>query len=258
MTSVITGPASDVTTITGLPPLPPVVASGHSSGGRSNQDKEFDVQLSVNIFLSLDGVMQGPGAVDEDASGGFDRGGWLVPHADAASSRVVADWFSHADAILLGRSTYQMMQTYWSRVTDPDNPVAVALNTYPKHVVSATLDDAAADWTGTSAVRGNVVDAVRRLKEQPGRELQLHGSHRLARTVHDAGLVDLYRLLYFPVVVGTGKRLFDEGAVPSSFRVDSGEILESGAVALTLAPAGFSTGDYVVRDGQEAVNASTA
>ncbi|MCO1659040.1 dihydrofolate reductase family protein [Pseudonocardia humida] len=211
------------------------------------------MQLSVNTFLSLDGVMQGPGAVDEDTSGGFDRGGWLVPQADAASSEVVAGWFRLADAILLGRSTYQMMRTYWSRVTDPDNSVAVALNTYPKHVVSSSLDEAAADWTGTSLVRGDVVDAVRRLKEQPGRELQVHGSHRLARTLHDAGLVDVYRLLYFPVVVGTGKRLFDEGAVPSSFRVDGGEILGSGAVSLTLVPTAFSTGDYVVRGGQEAV-----
>ncbi|MDN5747926.1 MAG: dihydrofolate reductase family protein [Pseudonocardia sp.] len=258
MTSVITGAPSDVTPITGLPPLFPAVAPGHASGIPYRQDEEFGVRLSVNIFLSLDGVMQGPGAVDEDTSGGFDRGGWLVPQADAASSAVVAGWFSRADAILLGRSTYRMMQAYWSQVIDPDNPVAVALNTYPKHVVSATLDDAAADWTGTSVVRGDVVDAVRRLKDQPGRELQVHGSHRLARTLHDAGLVDVYRLLYFPVVVGTGKRLFDGGAVPSSFRVDNGEILESGAVSLTLAPTRFSTGDYVVRDGQEAVTASTA
>lgn len=211
------------------------------------------MQLSVNIFLSLDGVMQGPGAVDEDTSGGFDRGGWLVPHSDDDMSRVVAGWFTRADAILLGRRTYQMMRAYWSEVTDPDNGVAVALNTYPKHVVSSTLDDAAAGWTGTSVVRGDLLDAVRRLKEQPGRELQVHGSCRLARTLHDAGLVDLYRLLYFPVVVGKGNRLFDDGAAPSSFRLDGSEVLASGAVALTLAPTAFDTGDYVVRAGREAV-----
>lgn len=208
--------------------------------------------LSVHTFLTLDGVMQGPGAPDEDPSGGFDRGGWLVPHADEDMGRIVDGWFADADEILLGRTTYRMMQPYWSAVTDPD-PVAVALNTLPKHVVSSTLRDDEADWGDTTVIRDDVVAAVRSLKDRPGRELQVHGSWRLVRTLHDAGLVDVYRLLYFPVVVGTGKRLFDEGAVPSSYRLVASETTAAGAVAVTLHPVAFGVGEFVVRDGREAV-----
>lgn len=210
------------------------------------------MQLSVNVFCSLDGVMQGPGGVDEDTSGGFDRGGWLVPHADEDMGRIVDGWFSQADAILLGRTTYQMMRAYWSEVTEPDNAVAVALNTYPKHVVSTTLSDEEAGWYDTTVIRADPVETIRRLKERPGRELQVHGSWRLARTLHDAGLIDIYRLLYFPVVVGAGKHLFDQDAVPSSFRLVDSETTSAGATALTLHPTPFDTGDFVVRDGKEA------
>lgn len=211
------------------------------------------MQLSLNIFLSLDGVMQGPGGVDEDTQGGFDRGGWLVPHGDSDMGRIVDGWFGQAYEILLGRTTYQMMQAYWSQVTDPDDAVSVALNTYPKHVVSTTLTDESADWQNTTVIRGDVVETVRRLEERPGRELQVHGSWQLARTLHDAGLVDIYRLLYFPVVVGQGKRLFDDNAVPSSFRLVATESTAAGATALTLGPTEFSTGGFVVSDGKEAV-----
>jgi dihydrofolate reductase len=166
------------------------------------------MELSVNTFVSLDGVMQGPGGVQEDPSNGFERGGWLVPHSDAGQLDPVDGWFRQADAFLLGRTTFEMMRTYWSQVTDPDNLVATALNTWRKYVVSNTLSDADAAWGNTTVLRGDVVEQVRRLKEQPGRELQVHGSWRLARTLHDAGLVDTYRLLQFPVVVGEGKRLF--------------------------------------------------
>lgn len=210
------------------------------------------MQLTVHTFLTLDGVMQGPGAPDEDRSDGFDRGGWLVPHADGDMGRIVDGWFTHAEAILLGRSTYEMMRAYWSRVTESDDVVAVALNTYPKHVVSATLPDDDL-WQNTTVVRGDVVEAVRALKDAPGGELQVHGSWRLARTLHDAGLVDAYRLLYFPVVVGGGKRLFDDSAVPSSYRLVASETTGAGAIAMTLEPTDFGTGAFEVRDGREAV-----
>jgi len=99
------------------------------------------MELSLNIFVSLDGVMQGPGGADEDTSGGFDRGGWLVPHADEDMGRIVESWFEKADTILLGRTMYQAMYPYWSTVTDPANAVATALNTLPKYVVSTSLTD---------------------------------------------------------------------------------------------------------------------
>ena len=214
------------------------------------------MELSVNVFVSLDGVMQGPGGPDEDRSNGFEYGGWLVPHAADGQLDPVDGWFREADAILLGRSTFEMMRTFWSQVTvEPDNIVSTALNTWKKYVVSNTLSDEDAAWGDTTVLRGDdIVEQVRRLKEQPGRELQVHGSWQLVRTLHDAGLVDTYRLIQFPVVVGTGKRLFEAGAVPATYKVSHGEVLPGGAVSLTLRQDGFGslgTGDIVVEDGKE-------
>ena len=214
------------------------------------------MELSVNVFVSLDGVMQGPGGPDEDRSNGFEYGGWLVPHAADGQLDPVDGWFREADAILLGRSTFEMMRTFWSQVTvEPDNIVSTALNTWKKYVVSNTLSDEDAAWGDTTVLRGDdLVEQVRRLKEQPGRELQVHGSWQLVRTLHDAGLVDTYRLIQFPVVVGTGKRLFEAGAVPATYKIAHGEVLPGGAVSLTLRQDGFGslgTGDIVVEDGKE-------
>jgi dihydrofolate reductase len=216
------------------------------------------MELSVNIFVSLDGVMQGPGGPDEDRTNGFEYGGWLVPHAADGQLDPVDGWFREADAILLGRSTFEMMRAFWSQVTvEPDNIVSTVLNTWKKYVVSNTLSDEDAAWGDTTVLRGDdIVDQVRRLKEQPGRELQVHGSWQLARTLHDAGLVDTYRLIQFPVVVGTGKRLFEDGAVPATYKITSAEALSggSGAVSLTLRQDGFGslgTGDIIVEDGKE-------
>ncbi len=216
------------------------------------------MELSVNIFVSLDGVMQGPGGPEEDRSNGFEYGGWLVPHAADGQLNPVDGWFREADAILLGRTTFEMMRGFWTQVTvEPDNIVSTVLNTWKKYVVSNTLSDEDAAWGDTTVLRGDdIVDQVRRLKEQPGRELQVHGSWQLARTLHDAGLVDIYRLIQFPVVVGTGKRLFENGAVPSTYKITAGEVLTggSGVVSLTLRQDSFgsiSTGDIIVEDGKE-------
>ena len=216
------------------------------------------MELSVNIFVSLDGVMQGPGGPEEDRSNGFEYGGWLVPHAADGQLDPVDGWFREADAILLGRSTFEMMRAFWTQVSvEPDNIVSTVLNTWKKYVVSNTLSDEDAAWGDTTVLRGDdIVDQVRRLKEQPGRELQVHGSWQLARTLHDAGLVDTYRLIQFPVVLGTGKRLFEEGAVPSTYKTTAAEVLRggSGAVSLTLRQDSFGsigTGDIIVEDGKE-------
>jgi dihydrofolate reductase len=216
------------------------------------------MELSVNVFVSLDGVMQGPGGAEEDTSNGFARGGWLVPHAAEGQLDPVDGWFRKADAFLLGRNTFASMRMYWSQVTDADNLVATALNGWKKYVVSNTLSDADAAWGDTTVLRGDIVEQVRRLKEQPGGELQVHGSWQLARTLHDAGLVDTYRLLQFPVVVGDGKRLFADGAVPSTYRITEAEVLRGGAgvVSLTLRQDAFGstgTGEFVVTEGKEAI-----
>lgn len=207
------------------------------------------MRLTVNTFLTIDGVMQGPGGVQEDTSGGFDRGGWLVPFSDPDMGEIVGGWFGQADAILLGRNTFQMMKTYWSQVTDPDNIVSAKLNGQPKYVVSATLADP--DWGNTTVLSGDIVKEVSQLKDQPGGELQVHGSAMLARSLHEAGLVDEFRLLVFPVYVGKGKRLFSEGAASSGFTLVDSRTTSTGAVYSALTPAPFHAGSVQVVDGKE-------
>jgi len=207
------------------------------------------MKLTVHTFLSMDGVMQGPGGVEEDPSGGFDRGGWLVPFVDDDFSSIVDGWFEQADEFLFGRSTYDLMAGYWPEVTEPDNRVATLLNGCPKHVVSRTLQNPS--WANTTVLPGDVVDAVSALKSRPGRELQVHGSSQLAQTLHNAGLVDEYRLLIFPVVLGVGKRLFPEGSRPTSFSRTSGGVTSTGVTHQVLRPTEFRTGGLSVEDGRE-------
>jgi dihydrofolate reductase len=207
------------------------------------------MRLTLNEFLTVDGVMQGPGAPDEDTSGGFERGGWLVPYADEGMGEIVTGWFERADTILLGRTTYQMMFPYWSQVTDPDNLIATKLNGLPKYVASHTLTDP--QWQHTTVLDGDLLAQVRDLKQRPGGELQVHGSCALARALHAAGLVDEYRLLVFPVVVGKGKRLFTEEAPASGFTVVDSRVTKAGAAYTALTPAAFGQGGFSVVDGRE-------
>lgn len=197
--------------------------------------------LSLNMFLSLDGVMQGPGAADEDRSGGFEYGGWLAPHVSPGVSQTVTGWFAKADSLLLGRGTYEMLQPYWEAVTDPEDSVAYVFNQLPKHLVTSTV--ANPTWNNTRVMTGDLLPAVAALRDGRG-EVQVHGSHRLARALHDAGLVDEYRLLIFPVVVGVGKRLFETGAAPSGFRLLESETLDGGVLHLRLRPIPFGTADF--------------
>jgi dihydrofolate reductase len=194
------------------------------------------MQLTVTTFLSVDGVMQGPGGPDEDRSDGFDRGGWLVPHFDEATGQFVVEAFEKADAFLLGRRTYEIFAGYWPKVTDPDDPVASRLNGLPKYVVSNRLRSA--DWHNSTIVKGDIAAEVARLKQLPGRELQVHGSGTLARTLLENDLVDEWRLLVFPVIVGAGRRLFPDAGVATGLRLVDSRTTGSGTAIHVYQPTG--------------------
>ena len=198
------------------------------------------MKLTVHTFLSVDGVLQGPGGPDEDRDGGFDRGGWLVPYADEDMGAIVDSWFGKVEAFLLGRKTYQIFESYWPNVTDPNDPVAGKLNSLPKYVPSSTLSNP--NWTNTTVLSGDLAESVGELKARDGGELQVHGSGALARSLYEAGLVDEFRLLIFPVCVGTGKRLFGDTAPPSGFTLVDSKTTSAGAVYAALTPAPFQTG----------------
>jgi dihydrofolate reductase len=208
--------------------------------------------LTVHTFVTLDGVMQGPGGPDEDRSGGFEQGGWLMPVADEDFGRIVNGWFENADALLLGRTTYGLFASFWPDVTDPDDSVAAALNTLPKHVVSTTLSDPT--WNNTTVIGRDVVAAVTAFKAQPGRELQVHGSCGLVHALHDAGLVDEYRMVVAPVVLGSGKKLFPDGAAPTGLELVTAERTAAGCQYLVLRPTGnVRVGEATIEDGKDVV-----
>jgi dihydrofolate reductase len=194
------------------------------------------MRLTLTQFVTLDGVCQGPGGPTEDESGDFRHGGWLVPFFDEALGEYMGRIFDEVDAFLLGRKTYEIFAASWPKNTDPDDPIAGRLNTLPKYVASRSLDRA--DWQNSTILGGDVVAEVAKLKEQPGRELQIHGSGGLAQTLFDAGLIDTIRLIVFPVVLGSGKRLFPEGRTPSSFRLAEVKSTPSGVTMQTLELAG--------------------
>lgn len=190
------------------------------------------MRLTLTEFVTLDGVYQGPGGPTEDTSDGFQHGGWLVPFFDDELGQFMVGVFDEVDGFVLGRRTYEIFAGSWPKVTDPADPIASRLNNLPKYVASRSL--AQAEWTNSTVLAGDVAAEIAKLKEQPGRELQIHGSGALAQTLFDAGLIDTIRLIVFPVVLGTGKRLFAEGRTPSSFRLADVRSTPAGVTIQTL------------------------
>jgi dihydrofolate reductase len=198
--------------------------------------KETTMRLTLHTFLTLDGVMQAPGGPDEDTDGGFPHGGWSFPYGDQDFGAAMAGWFADASAFLLGRRTYQIFAGHWPHVTDPGDPIAGKLNALPKYVASTTLTSA--DWHNSRLLGSDAVAEVTKLKEQPGGELQVHGSGTLAHTLIGHDLVDEYRLLYFPVHLGSGKKLFRDGAKPAALRLTGATTTSTGVIIATYQPAG--------------------
>jgi len=194
------------------------------------------MRLTLHTFLTLDGVMQSPGDRNEDPDGPFEYGGWQFAYGDEEVGATVAGWFEKAGAFLLGRKTYQIFSGYWPNVTDPGNPIATKLNALPKYVASTTLE--AVEWAHSSLLGTDTPGEVARLKERPGGELQVHGSGDLARTLIDHDLVDEYRLLFYPLHLGAGKRLFQAGVRAGALRLVSSATTSAGVVIATYEPAG--------------------
>jgi dihydrofolate reductase len=194
------------------------------------------VRLTFYALLTLDGVMQAPGEPDEDRDGGFAHGGWMSRYGDDDLSAAIVGWLSEASAILLGRQTYQIWSGYWPHVTEPDNPIARTLNTLPKYVATTTLGSV--DWQNSEILAGDVAAEVAKLKKQPGNELQLHGSSGLAQTLIEHDLIDEYRLIFAPVHVGSGKKLFRDGLAAAALRLTGCTTTSTGVIIATYQPAG--------------------
>jgi dihydrofolate reductase len=177
-----------------------------------DQKGTITMKLTVNMNVSVDGVMQGLGGPEEDRRGGFERGGWAMPYSDSETMALIGEVYQRADAFLFGRRTYEVFAGSWGTgswgANQGDNPISVALNTRPKYVASSTLTDPR--WADTTVLSGDVAAAVGELKAKPGGELQVVGSLSVVRLLLDNDLVDELTLLTVPVVVGQGRRLFPD------------------------------------------------
>ena len=182
--------------------------------------------LAILTFLTLDGVMQAPSDPGEDPSGGFTHGGWARECWDEVMEQVMREAMSAPYDLLLGRTTYELFEASFAS-SSVNNPVTEKLNSATKFVVTSSLKDL--KWQNSQRISGNIAAEISRLKEQDGPLLQVHGSWQLIQTLLSQGLIDEFRLWTFPVVVGTGKRLFSQGAVPSKLKLIKADNCPCGA-----------------------------
>lgn len=192
-------------------------------------------KLIASTFTSLDGVMQAPGGPAEDPSGNFTLGGWLYAFMDAGMDISAAGFDGKDRELVLGRKTYEIFEAYWP-YQPVDDPIARTLNAAKKHVASRTLKSL--QWNNSSLLGGDVVSAVTALKAQPGHDLQIIGSGNLIQTLHAASLIDEYNMWVFPVVLGHGKRLFENGARPCALRLVATKVSTTGVVMSAYVPIG--------------------
>ncbi|MCW3815565.1 dihydrofolate reductase family protein [Micromonospora sp. DR5-3] len=194
------------------------------------------MKLVVVEWMSLDGVVQAPGAPDEDPSGGFAHGGWHLRWFDDTSRQWVVDNLNAASAFLFGRSTYERFAAHWPHVTGPERVVADPLNSKPKFVVSSTLAPPLT-WAHSSLLTGEAIKAVAGLRESGDGELHVIGSARLAQTLIAHDLVDELRLMVDPVLLGGGKRIWPQDGRLASFRLADAEPTSTGALLLSYVRA---------------------
>ncbi|MEV4020706.1 dihydrofolate reductase family protein [Nonomuraea angiospora] len=191
-------------------------------------------KLVVSTFLSLDGVMQGPGGPGEDDSNDFPHGGWLPPYVDEGFGRIMGEQFERADGMLLGRRSYDILSSHWPNV--PDEEGGAKINGMAKYVTTRTPMTAA--WRNTQVLVGEAAETVAELKKSTDGEIIVQGSSDLLRTLQRAELIDEYRLLVFPVILGEGKRLFAEGTAPAGLKLTGSTATDAGVVFVTYEWAG--------------------
>ena len=191
-------------------------------------------KLVVSTFMTLDGVMQAPGGPGEDPTGGFTHEGWSVNYWDDAMGQRMGESMGRPFDLLLGRKTYEIFAAHWPHATD--QPGADVLNNATKHVASRTLDRV--DWANSELIEGDVPEQVARLKAEEGPEIQVHGSSNLIETLQRHDLGDEFRLMIFPLVLGTGKRLFADGTIPGGLRLVDSNASTTGVLMATYERAG--------------------
>jgi len=198
-------------------------------------------RLVVSTFLTLDGVMQAPGGPGEDDSGGFTHGGWSVRYWDEHMGQVMGAAMSAPFDLVLGRRTYDIFAAYWP--TAPEEAGGKVFNEATKYVASRgrpTLE-----WSNSVLIEGDAAEGLAKLKEEDGPELQVHGSANLTQTLLAHDLVDRFRLMVFPVVIGSGKRLFAEGTLPGALKLVDSRVSTTGVLIATYEPAGeIVTGSF--------------
>lgn len=191
-------------------------------------------KVIVNEFLSLDGVMQAPGDPDEDRRDGFEHGGWSMPYSDDVFLSVVGEAMAECGGYLFGRRTYEIMAGYWPTAPD-DDPFAASLNGLPKYVASRTLEEPL-EWKNSTLLKGDVADAVAKLKREPGKDLSVLGSGDFVQTLMEHDLVDEYQFMVDPIVLGSGRRLFRDGTPTTKLRLVDSKTTSTGVLIVTYQP----------------------
>jgi dihydrofolate reductase len=208
-------------------------------------------KLVVLSFITLDGVMQAPGGPEEDPTGGFKHGGWVAGYFDDFLGKVMVEQMSKPFDLLLGRKTYEIFAAHWPYVETKNDPIAAGINNAKKYVASKTMTKL--DWANSELIKGDVAKEVKKLKEQGGPEIQVHGSGDLIQTLLKDDLVDELWLKIFPITLGSGKRLFAEGTIPVEFKLLESAISPSGIVVAKYARSGkVKTGSFALEVPTEA------
>jgi dihydrofolate reductase len=191
-------------------------------------------KVIVNTHVTLDGVMQAPGQTDEDERGGFVHGGWERPYADQLMGQVIAEKMGGAQALLLGRQTYENFAAFWP-AQGPENPFSQVMNGFRKLVASRTLSGPLT-WSNSELLPGDATEAVAALRRQPGGDLAVVGSGVLAASLMAHELVDEYVLLIHPLVLGSGRRLFGDGVPRTKLRLVDSQTSTTGVLVATYVP----------------------